>query len=750
MINSFLNYKTYSRIVLSSYFYAIWGLISLTLPNLTVAQGVLEEIVVTAQKREQNLQEVPVSINVVDGDFARDMGIETGIELTRMVPGLVANGSSNTDNKYAIRGVGSLVTTLTGAETSVGVYLDHVYSGQTYLGGSNFFDVDRIEVVKGPQGTLFGRNTSAGAISITSNKADREEAYLDTRIGFGNEDQQIYEVLGNYSTASDWGVRAGVQYQKRDGTFRNTTNGEELNDVDDIIARIGFQRDWSDRFRSDMKLDYFHSGARAGATAYDPVNYEQSASVTSVTQQTRDDAGLDLVRGNLTLAYDINDTMTLTSITSFLDTSLNITTVDTDISPLALVQFDGPAEHFNISQEFRLNGTSGSVDWFVGASVFHEDQEVDVSGRFSDFDLFTLLPFILPPGFLPPGITCPTSPVAALCTADARETVFTTNETLAFGVYADATWQATGKLALTVGARFSYDEKDPTTNIPAMPNAVSTLFGGFFLLGPNTASQLEASESWSNFSPRFAATYQFNDAVMGFASVNFGYKAGGFNPFPDNLPPIGQMQSFEEETVIAYEAGFKSDFAGGRARLNAAFFFIDYEDFQYEDLNALGIPTTLTIDAAENYGLDIEASFLPADGLELGLAYQYLESDIENGTAAQVGNPLPFAPQHTVSLRGRYEFPVAWGLVGAQVAYSYVDDYFLDPTGDTVFANVRSHDTVDIRVDFTSHDEKWSLAVIGENVTDERWFHQYELSLADTGYPNIGELWRAELSYRFD
>ena len=750
MINSFLNYKTYSRTVLSSYFYAILGLISLTLPNSTVAQGVLEEIVVTAQKREQNLQDVGVSISVVNGDFVRTMGIETGIELTRMVPGLIANGSSNTDNKFAIRGVGSLVTNFTGAETSVGVYLDNVYSGQTYLGGSNFFDVDHIEVVKGPQGTLFGRNTSAGAISVTSKKAEREQTYLDTRIGFGNEDQQIYEVLGNYSIASDWGVRAGVQYQKRDGTFKNTTNGEELNDVDDIIARVGFQRDWSERFRSDIKVDYFHSGARAGATVFDPLNYEQSASVTNVTQNTRDGVGLDVVRGHITLAYDINDALTLTSITSFLDTSLNITTVDTDVSPLSLVQFDAPAEHFNISQEFRLNGTSGSVDWFVGASVFHEDQSIDVSADFSDFDLFSILPFLFPPGFLPPGITCPTSPVAALCNADARETVFTTNETLALGFYADATWQATEKLALTVGARYSYDDKDPTINIPAMPNAVSTFAGGFIFLGPTTLGVLEGSDSWSNFSPRFVASYDFSDVLMGYANVNFGYKAGGFTPFPDNFAPLGQLESFKEETVIAYEAGFKSDFADGRARLNAAFFFIDYEDFQFEDLGAFGIPITRTIDAAENYGLDMEASFVPVEGLELSLGYQYLESDIKNGTAVQVGNPLPFAPEHTVSLRGRYEFPIAWGLVSTQVAYSYVDDYFLDPTGDTVFANVRSHDTIDIRLALTSHDEKWSVSVIGENVTDERWFHQYEISLSDTGYPNLGELWRAEFSYRFD
>lgn len=714
------------------------------------AQGALEEIVVTAQKREQSLQDVPIAITAVDGDFARDMGIETGVELAHMVPGLIASGTSNTDQRFAIRGVGSLLTTYGGAETSVGVYLDNVYSGQTYLGAANFFDVDHIEVVKGPQGTLFGRNTSGGVISVTSKKADRAESYLDTRIGFGNENQQIYEAIGNFSQSDDWGVRAGIQYQERDGTFENTTNGEELNDVDDLIARISFQRDWSDRFHSDAKLDYFNSGARTGATVFDPFDYERSASVRSVTQQPRDDAGLDLVRGSLTLAYDISDTLTFTSITALLDASLNVTTVDSDLSTLEIVQYDAPTDHSNVSQEFRLNGATGSVDWFVGASVFHEDSQADISVLFSDFDLFPLLPSFLPPGSLPEEITCPTSPVADLCTADARETVITTNETLALGVYADATWQATDKLALTVGARYSRDDKDPTTDIPAMPNAVSTFFGGYFFMGPTTETELGASESWSNVSPRFAATYQYTESVMGYASVSFGYKAGGFNIFPDDLPPLGRMQKFDEETVIAYEAGVKSDFADGRARLNAAVFFLDYEDFQYEDVNSIGFPTTLTIDAAENYGLDIEASFVPVDGLYLTLGYQYLESDVEKGTAEQQGNPLPFAPEQSVSLRGRYEVPVTWGLVGAQVAYSYVDDYFLDPTGDSIFANVRSHDTLDVRLDFRSNDEKWGLALVGENITDERWFHIYELSVADSGYPNVGELWRAELSYRFD
>lgn len=177
------------------------------------------------------------------------MGVRTARDVAKLVPGLVANGTSSSDQRYAICGIGSLVTNIAGAESSVGVYLDNVYSGQNYLAGNNFFDVERIEVFKGPQGTLFGRNTSAGAISVTSNKADRNESYLDTKLGYGNEGQQSIEANANYSTSEDWGLRVGVQSQEHDGTFENTITGNEMNNADDLIARVGFQRDWNDKFR---------------------------------------------------------------------------------------------------------------------------------------------------------------------------------------------------------------------------------------------------------------------------------------------------------------------------------------------------------------------------------------------------------------------------------------------------------------------------------------------------------------------
>lgn len=708
----------------------------------------LEEIVVTAQKREQSLQEVPISISALVGDKVEKMGVNNGVDVAKLVPGLVANGTAASDQRFAIRGVGSLVTNIAGAETSVGVYQDSVYSGQTYLSGTNFFDIERIEVVKGPQGTLFGRNTSAGAISVTSKKADREQTYLNTKVGVGTEAQRHYEAIANYSTSEDWGLRVGVQVTERDGTFKNVLSGNEINNADDLIFRVGFQRDWSDSFRADFKLDYVESDARVGVLPLG-TDYERSASLETTAVQPSDKLGIEIFRGNMTLAYDLNDSLKLTSITAFLDGDLNVTSVDNDGTPLSLLFFRAPAEHFNFSQEFRLNASTDSVDWFVGASVFYEDSDLDIINTSSDFDFVPIISSF--PGFpLGPIADC-AAVFGPLCNTNAQESAAVTNETWAYGLYADATWQVTDKLSLTLGARYSYDDKEASSLVGLGTGALNVFSGGNFLFN-TTPGKVRGTETWSAFTPRVAVAYQFNNSVMGHASVNLGYKAGGFNAFPLTVGNT-ELRPYEEEEVVSYEIGIKSDFADGRARLNVAAFLLDYENFQYEDTQANGVPITRTIDEAQNIGFEIEAVYLAAEGLELNLGYQYLDSEIEDsgvGGVAEEGSPLPYAPRHSATLRGSYEFSTEWGLVDTSVIYNYVDDQHLNPEGNRIVFTP-SHYTVDVRVGLTADDEKWSVALIGENITDERWFQQIEEGLAFfVGYPNVGKLWRAEVTYRFD
>lgn len=725
--------------------------------SLALAQ--LEEVIVTAQKRAESVQDVPISINALSEDFIATSGMANVSDVVKYVPGMGAQVDGPTQSVLSIRGIGTSAFSPS-ADSSVGVFLDDVYTGHPLTSAQSFFDVERIEVVKGPQGTLFGRNTSAGAISIISKKADRDEVYADFMTGFGNKGQELYQMLGNYSTSQDWGVRLGIKYEERDGTHVNAADGTELNNREDLLVRLGIQNDWSDRLRTQVLLQYNTSSAYYGVVPVDPDNRGNDVKIDTVEQNSRNDQDITSFRGALRVEYDLNDALTLTSITSYFDSEAIGIPFDADTFTVRILEFEEPAEFEYLSQEFRINGQTESVDWFVGASIRTEEVFTNTQLRYSDFDVIDLLL----------GASCSDfEPDFGSCNENVVEPSLATATNDSWGVYGDITWRMSERLSVTVGARYSHDEKDMKQNTPFQGDtAVTAALLGDNLLELATTGVLTASDSWDDFSPRLAVRYNLTDDFMIYGNVSRGYKAGGFNSGPDrpfsSLAP-GESQliaGFEPEDSMAYEIGFKSTLADQRLRLNGALFFIDYSDLQVETFKGLAFAIDNVSDA-ESQGFELDAQWLVTENLDITIGYSYLDAELTDGSLADPDAPggvvdisgltMFNAPENTLAFTAMYSVPTSWGSVDARFGYSYTDEQFLADyllAGPDFFV-LESRSVVDLRIAATGQDRKWSIALIGENLGDERWFSTLRDPAGITqGVPNIGDLYRVEVSYRFD
>ena len=236
-------------------------------PQFASAQ-VLEEVLVTAQKRSESVQDIPIAVSAFDQGFMRKSGIENAADLVAYTPGLSGQSYQATESVFTVRGIGTQAFGI-GADNSVGMFIDDQPIGRTTLIGNSFFDLERIEVVKGPQGTLFGRNASAGAISIITNKANTKESSLDILASAGDEGQQRFEAAGNWAINDQFALRLAARKSERDGTFENALNGDELNNVDDTTIRGSLHYSFSDTLGVELSAEKLDSKSYTAATFFD-------------------------------------------------------------------------------------------------------------------------------------------------------------------------------------------------------------------------------------------------------------------------------------------------------------------------------------------------------------------------------------------------------------------------------------------------------------------------------------------------
>jgi len=688
----------------------------------------LEEVIITAQKREQTLQEVPVTVSAFSGDFVTENGVQDIRDIAGLTPNVSIKARGETEASVFIRGIGSQAPGI-GADPAVGIFIDGMVASRGTNATAAFFDVERIEVVKGPQGTLFGRNASAGAISIITNKPELDDNYGSLMLGVGDEGQFRGQFIGNMAFNDRFAMRIGANYAKRDGLYYNELTDQELlnqNSTNVRLSALGLITD-------TWEMTFLVEGIDASNN--DAVVTDADAFAKTVRlNRAPDKQSLESVRVIWTNKWDVGESMQLTSITGYYDHDVNVTPFDVDETEYPIITFEEPQTNKTFSQELRLNGTMDRADWFIGASYLKEDLTFVNDLR---YDEGIVLDLLAGAGFL---CDIPELPECAL----RSETPFGENKTKSYAIYGDFTYHLNDRWSLTAGARYTKDKKDFFYNNPPSGGILGVIDGQIF--GPVTDGDVYADDSWSSFDPRLAIDFLATDNTTIFANVAKGYKSGGLNrQVLDFLPDPQSIDSFDEEEVIAYEVGTKSKLLDGRASLNFSAFYNDYENYQLETFENL-LPIVKNVGDIKSRGIELEGRVLVTDNFELAGTYAYLDSEVKASILDIVGNKTPQSPKHSGSVQAHYYIPITAGEFKLSGIWAFSDDFWFD-----IFNTLEqpSYNKLDLRVGYTANSGRWRIAGFADNVTDEEYFAERYFLLDNANRRAPGRLMRLEATVYF-
>lgn len=616
------------------------------------------EIIVTAQKREQSLQDVPASVVALGGDRLRDSLITRASDISRFVPSFNADTSvGNLTPRWYLRGIGNSVPG-NGQTSPVGIYQDEVYVGIPVAQAFPIFDLERVEALSGPQGTLWGKNTTAGAVNFISRRPSFD-ARGYARAEYGNYDHTLLEGAWGGPLSDTVAVRFAAQFQDNDGYARNQHDGSPVAKNREAAARFQILAKPADGFTALLKLQY-RDYKNVGDIHYQGLNPRDNAGFP-VPQGYKNnssfgESGQDLrQRGaQLNLDWDIGD-LTLSSITAFNDfdhRSVLGTQVDHE-GTHTFSQLD--AQIFN--QELRLaSADTGRLKWIIGANYYYEKLDSEAAT------------VVLP------------NPVG-LAPAYSNTQFDQTNNS--YGLFANLTFDVTDRLELIVGARQTWEDKAIDLNslgTVAGSGAISFLDQGKFWLrnsvsGPGLATRAvqKDKESWSAFTYDLTATYRITDDLRAYARYAKGFRSGGFNP---GATLQTQVATVNPEFVKSYEVGVKSEWFGGRLTANLAAFYNDYTNIQ---VTVIQLPLSQLSNAGAGWSKGIEAvvSARPFDALRLWgtlglLDTKYTEFPNCKAGVDCSGNQFVRAPHVSASVSGEYTLDLGGGNeIVAETNWSY-------------------------------------------------------------------------------
>ncbi|HEU4530323.1 MAG TPA: TonB-dependent receptor [Steroidobacteraceae bacterium] len=733
-------------------------------------------ITVTAQKREQNLQDVPLSVTAISSQLLADTGVSDIKELTLLTPGLLVTSTSNeTVTTARIRGIGT-VGDNAGLESSVGIVIDGVYRPRNGVSFGDLGELERIEILKGPQGTLFGKNTSAGVINIIT-KAPQTRFGSELEVAGGNEGMLEGSVsltgpIGGESVAG----RLYVAHRERDGFYTVSTGDgpRELDEDSDrkfttVRGQLAF--DLSESFEARVIADYTDRdevccGAvqvNRGPTApivdalatdsgtANPVDpFARGAFLNRPTDQDIEDKGI-----SAELNWNLGAAATLTSITGWRDWQA-LNGQDSDFST-ADILYRNPGSNFGnsfeqLSEELRLAGELGRLNWMVGA--FYADEKLESRNEiFFGTDYETYLGLLFSGGTTPTLISqlnalpfgqsyVPGTGQRDRYEQDAKSWALFTNNALAI----------TEALELTVGLRYTSEEKDLLSRYdnvnggigcatslsrvaqiaPVLGALTPTYLGtacsplSDFSFTARTTTQSRDEEEWSGTGK---LAYRFSEAAMAYGSYARGYKAGGFNldrervtlgvPDPDT--------SFPAEMVDSYEIGLKTTWLEGALLLNAAGFHQEYENFQLNTFTGIQF-IVASIPEVRSKGADLELVWLAGPlTVQGGVTYSDTEFGDFTPTAGisprLPNNQVSCAPYWSSSLSLTLEQPVGSSLVlRGNVGGKYTSEY---NTGSDLNPGKAQDELIllNARLGFGREDGRWMIEAWSMNLTDEE-YHQ--------------------------
>jgi len=721
---------------------------SMALPVLSFAQA-LEEIVVTATKRSVGLQDVPIALSVMSGDTITSLGLRDMEDVSVYMPNVTLSQAAGASQIF-IRGVGS--GNNFGFEQSVGTFIDGVYFGRDRNARAAFLDVERVEVLKGPQSTLFGKNTVGGAINITTVRPSEEfkgfvqASYMDESNGIG--------LIGGVSGPLSDSVRGRLvaKVYENDGFMTNTSpGGSDGPQRDDSVIRGSLEWDVSENLSVFLKAEHGEFdvtgrnykittstptstslyGLGDDANFADSLGFNHNQSVSGLPGRADfDNNDSDIFQ--VDVEYQMGE-FSLRSISAYTDYQFS-NCLDADYSSLDFLDRCRDETHEQFTQEFILTSPSGgSLEYLAG--IFYQNATLQS-------DASTMLNW----SAIPPVESAILNLVGGL-PAGAINSEFLNNfgqETTTWSAFAELTFNISDSFRTIIGVRYSDDSKDASkTQITTTPgtgvsNPMLAAVNGAGGLGFAVEYDYDEGRKEEHWTGNINLQYDFDNDIMTYVNLSNGYKAGGYDA--DNS--MDRSREFEDETVTSLEFGLKAEVWDNRARFNTAVFFTDFSDLQVSGFESAGF---VVGNAAESEVQGIEMDFVVAATEELTVngAWAYLDSTYKSyGNAACTvyqqtdgscaanggfqdlsGATLQFAPQWAGNFGVDYVTPLTDGVnFRGRLDALYSDEVSIAPDGDPNVVQ-QSYWKFNAILAIESQNDTWSVALVGKNLSDETTFN---------------------------
>jgi len=660
-------------------------------PAPLLAQDVvLEEIIVTATKRAESVMDVPLAITAMSGQFIRDVNLNDIKDLIAFTPGITGNSKDSFLDFVSVRGIRT-IDFGNGGDPSVSLYKNGLYQGRTGSAVSSLYDVERSEVLRGPQGFLFGRNSVSGAMNVITAKPDLEGTGGYAELDVGERGVVVFEGAVNIPTSDTFALRIAGYHSEEDGYVKNLAGGPDLIEHDKSAIRLS-SRYQTDKLTADLMLEYEdrdQTGTvyRATGGGYDqpsdPIDFPGGRGNAHDFHQSRingdvpievspdgrivnNDNSLPSLDQTETLAvglqidYDM-EWATFTSITGFKDHEYAYVE-DYDASPLVLFNYGQDQEGDYFEQEFRLTSSSdGPMSWYAGVSFYKENIDTIFLGQMEEdaycsgywyyntcqdmFDYFNYLDSYNGNTYYCDNYL---SYYWQSCTFTASPDGLINDRNQIIGkyqgysAYVDLSYEFNDSFDISVGLRYSYDEKEFSQEV--LPDTGNSQFAYKVQTGFQTpAGPLSDKQDWNELTWRVVANWHPNDDTLLFASVATGYKPGGFGSFniepgcdadvPFGLcvanPAVDLPGDFGPETVISYEVGYKGTVMDGRAQVSLNAFFYDYEDMQA----IFGIGPRVIVDnvgQVDGTGIEFDVHAALTDNFSIRIGGSWLDTEATN------------------------------------------------------------------------------------------------------------------------
>lgn len=708
--------------------------LSLLAANTLASDFTIEEIVVTATKRAESIQDVPISVSAFSGEFLEKSGLESLQDLGNIAPNLTISKSSQSVNqRIAVRGVGSVGNNA--IDPSVAVYVDGVYMPRPGAVLGSLKDIEVAEVLRGPQGTLFGRNASMGALNIRTKNPNMGETSLKVDAGIGDFGAYDTTLIANTPLTDKLATRIVANYSSLDGYGENLYDGsDDIGSNRNKSLKTSFLYEPNESLTALLRLDYQEINGEGGIIEVHPdsVTTSRAANINARTggnapdltggldheiNQKHDDQLSDRQWGaTLDVSWDdVFNGHTLRSITSHRD--WNNTTSEYSVLRLALDDVDRASDYGSkaFSQEIQLiSPESDSFDYVAGLYYFQEDYDIDQDIHLGE----DFCPVIA-------GIIGQTAACNAGDKADAIQSSYA-QEASSWAAFFQGTYHVNEKMDVTAGIRYSDDSKKADF-IAVSNNAIASLL---FAAPENHKLKFDDDQiTW------FAnGKYFITDDTMLFATVSTGYKSGGFNSQASKDALSNSQRIFDSEEVTNYELGIKSTLLDGRLIANATLYRTDIENFQDRSFQDLNFVVTNAGELRQQ-GLEMDIKYMPREELFISLGYAYLDSEFlsfdqasnlpgVSGTQDLEGEPNHYSSEHQVNLTSQWEDSLgdtgmSWFVRGE---VSWTDDMNIGATTNNNPQTVQDdYALTNIRVGLNSEDDRWSVSAFMENVTNEEY-----------------------------